>query len=328
MLIDDVIISVNAGNGGKGKVSFNKNLMELGPTGGTGGNGGSVFFEGVSDLGALNKYRFKKVVQAKHGEDGKAQFNDGETAPDLVEYIPVGTVIHDLNTGIDHEIVKIGERIRIVRGGRGGRGNFHFRSSRNTTPRQFQSGKPGEQTKVRLELKLIADVGFIGLPNVGKSSLLNELTAANVKVANYPFTTLEPNLGAFYDLILADIPGLIEGASMGKGLGIKFLRHVERTNTFFHFISAESAHPAEDYEVIRKELGAYNPELLKKKEYLFISKSDAVTPADIKKTTTILKKKKNPHVTPISILDDASIEKVKKLLTSIMKEKHVATKEE
>lgn len=323
MLIDDVVISVSAGNGGKGKVAFNKNLMELGPTGGTGGNGGSVYFEGVSDLGALNKFRFKKDVAAENGQDGKAQFNDGHTAPDLILKVPVGTVIHDLERKLDHEIVKIGERLLIVKGGRGGKGNFHFRSSRNTTPKQFQPGIPGEHTKVRLELKMIADVGFVGLPNVGKSSLLNELTAAAAKVANYPFTTLEPNLGAYYELILADIPGLIEGASVGKGLGIKFLRHVERTTTLFHFVSAESANPVEDYETIRKELRAYNPALLDKKEYLFISKSDAASDEALKAAFNALRKK-NPHVLAISILDNESLDEVRAILATLAKEKHAA----
>lgn len=323
MLIDDVVITIAAGNGGKGKVAFNKNLMEQGPTGGTGGNGGSVYFEGTSDLGALNKFRFKKDLAADNGQDGKAQFNDGHTAPDLFLKVPVGTVIHDLERKQTHEIVKIGERFLIAKGGRGGRGNFHFRSSRNTTPKQFQPGIPGEHTKVRLELKLIADVGFVGLPNVGKSSLLNAITAATAKVANYPFTTLEPNLGAYYELILADIPGLIEGASAGKGLGIKFLRHVERTTTLFHFVSAESEHPVEDYTTIRKELKAYNPELLDKKEFLFISKSDAVDNETVQKIFKLLKKK-NPNLLAISILDDESLDEVRKILNTLAKEKHAA----
>ncbi len=322
MLLDDVTIKISAGNGGKGKVSFNKNLMELGPTGGTGGNGGSVFFEGVSDLNALNKFRFNKDVKAENGQDGKAQFNDGHTAPDLVLKIPVGTIIHDLDNGIDREIVKIGERMLIAKGGKGGKGNFHFRSARNTTPKQSQGGIPGEHTTVRLELKLIADVGFVGLPNVGKSSLLNELTRASAKVANYPFTTLEPNLGTHFELILADIPGLIEGASLGKGLGIKFLRHVERTNTLFHFISAESEDPAKDYKTIRNELGAYNKELLNHKEYLFLTKSDMVSAEMIKEKMKILKKL-NPNVIAITIYDDESIKEVTKILNILEKEKHV-----
>ncbi|MFA6407746.1 MAG: GTPase ObgE [Candidatus Paceibacterota bacterium] len=323
MLIDDVTISVSAGNGGKGKVAFNTNLMSLGPCGGSGGNGGSVFFEGISDLSSLNKFRFRKDARAMNGDDGKKQFNDGHVGSDLILQIPVGTVIHNLDTKQDIEIVQIGERVLIAKGGKGGKGNFHFRSSRNTTPKQAQGGLPGQQFKIRLELKLIADVGFIGFPNVGKSSLLNELTRASAKVANYPFTTLEPNLGAYYELILADLPGLIEGASKGKGLGIKFLRHIERTKTLFHFVSAESESPVSDYSTIRKELGSYNKELLDKKEYLFLSKSDAVSEEALMKKFKALKKK-NPNVVALSLFDDESIEKVKKILREVTKAKHAS----
>jgi GTPase len=171
-----------------------------------------------------------------------------------------------------------------------------------------------------LELKFIADVGFVGLPNVGKSSLLNELTNAQSKVANYAFTTLEPSLGTYYDLILADIPGLIEGSSSGKGLGIKFLRHIERTKTLFHFISAESPTPLKDYKTIRAELGAYNKALLKKPEHIFLSKSDAITPTELKKKMTIIKKI-DPAAIAISILDEDSLKKVQKLLNKIQAKK-------
>ncbi len=326
MLIDDITIKASAGNGGRGKVAFNKNLMSLGPAGGNGGNGGSIFFEGGSDLSSLNQFRFKKEVKAQNGMDGKGQFCDGVTADDLVLKVPTGTVVHNLDTGTSIEIVQIGERVRIAKGGHGGKGNYLFRSPKNTTPTQFQFGLPGESFTLRLELKLIADVGFVGLPNVGKSSLLNELTRAQAKVANYPFTTLEPNLGVYFELILADIPGLIEGASKGKGLGIKFLRHVERTKILFHFVSGESATPVKDYRIIRKELGSYNKELLKKKEYLFVTKSDMLTPADLKKKIATLKKIQKQTL-PISVYDWDSLEKVKKLLNKIKDAKIVAKKE-
>ena len=320
MLIDDVTIKVSSGTGGRGAVAFSNVKMSKGPTGGSGGAGGSVYFEGVSDLSALNQLRFKKELEAKNGENGTIQFRDGPTGKDLIFQVPVGTVIHNLDTGKDQEMVKIGERILIAKGGKGGKGNFLFRSGRNVTPMQSQPGLPGESFTLRLELKLIADVGFVGLPNVGKSSLLNELTSAKSKVANYPFTTLEPNLGVYYELILADIPGLIEGASKGRGLGVKFLRHVERTKTLFHFVSAQSENPAKDYKTIRKELGAYSKELLKKPEYLFISKSDELAAKDIKKLITKLKKL-NSKVLPISIYDYDSIEKVKKILNKLAKNK-------
>lgn len=320
MLIDDVTIKVGAGKGGKGSVAFNKNKMALGPTGGSGGKGGSVFVEGVSDLNALSQFRYKKEVYAQDGENGKKQLNDGADGADLILKIPVGTVIQSAETGKTEEVLKVGQRILIAKGGLGGRGNFHFRSSTNTSPMQSQQGLSGEQCTLRLELKLIADVGFIGLPNAGKSSLLNELTKAKSKVANYPFTTLEPSLGAYYELILADIPGLIEGASAGRGLGIKFLRHVERTKILFHLISAESQDPVQDYKTIKQELQTYSKELVKKLEYVFLSKSDMVPAKELKKKLATIKKI-NKNVLAISIHDWDSLEKVKKILNDIQTEK-------
>lgn len=311
-----------AGDGGDGSVAFNKNMMSLGPTGASGGTGGNVFVEGISDIGALLRLRHAKEFKAESGGIGGRQYNDGHDGKDLTIQVPVGTVIHNLDTHQDLEITKIGEIIPVAQGGRGGKGNFHFRSSTNTSPTQFQKGESGEKYTIRLELKLIADVGLIGLPNAGKSSLLNELTRAKSKVANYAFTTLEPHLGVYYDLILADVPGIIEGASGGKGLGVKFLRHVERTNTLFHLLSAESNDPVADYEIIRHELGAYNLALLEKKEYLFISKSDMIPSSDLKKIIMKLKKE-NPTVTALSIHDSDSLEHVKKILNTLAEQKKV-----
>jgi len=315
LIVDDIKITVAAGHGGRGLVTFSKTKKTLGPTGGNGGNGGNIFIEGVADLGALRQFRFKKDLKARDGEIGRSQLNDGTDAEDLILNIPIGTVCHNLNNGKNIEIAKVGQRELIARGGQGGKGNYLFRSATNTSPMQFQEGKPGEFFEIRLELKMIADVGFIGLPNVGKTSLLNELTNANSRVANYPFTTLEPNLGAYYDLILADIPGLIEGASTGRGLGIKFLRHIERTRTLFHFISADSNDPVQDYKTVRAELGAYNALLLEKPEYIFISKSDAVAPDVISKIKNQFKKIGKEAVA-ISIIDSQSLESVKKILNS------------
>ncbi|MEK7525414.1 MAG: Obg family GTPase CgtA [Patescibacteria group bacterium] len=322
MLVDDLTIIVAAGNGGKGLSAFNKNKMQLGPSGGSGGHGGSVYVEGVSDLGALTKLRYTKTLKAQDGKNGHQQLNDGTAGEDLTIKVPVGTVVHNLNTKTDAEITAVGQRLLIARGGKGGRGNFHFRGPENTSPTEFEEGRPGEKFRVRFELKLIANVGLIGLPNVGKSSLLNELTKAKSKVANYSFTTLEPHLGSYYGLIIADIPGLIEGASEGKGLGIKFLRHVERTKILFHLISAESEDPVSDYKTIRSELGAYNPALLEKQEYVFVSKSDAVDEDKLKETIGLLKKH-NPKVYPLSIIDEASLKKVQTLLNSIAKESQI-----
>jgi GTP-binding protein len=320
MLIDEVTTRIAAGDGGKGAVAFNKNMMSLGPTGAAGGHGGNVIAVGVSDISALNQFRFKKEFVAENGREGRSQFRDGHDGADLIMKLPIGTVAHNLTTGVDVSIEHVGEKVVLAQGGLGGRGNFYFRSAHNTSPQKFQSGLPGEQFSFRFELKLIADVGFIGLPNAGKSSMLNELTNAQTKVANYPFTTLEPNLGVYYELILADIPGLIEGSSTGKGLGIKFLRHVERTRILFHFISAESLDLAHDYEIIRHELGAYRKELIKKKEYLFLSKSDILDKKELKEKLAILKKL-NATAMAVSIADEASMEKVKKILNKIQKAK-------
>jgi GTP-binding protein len=321
MLIDDITITVAAGHGGRGSAVFNKNMMALGPAGGSGGRGGSVFAEGTSDIAALQQFRYQKEFEAEKGQDGRGQFRDGVTGKDLVLKIPVGTVIHNLTTGKDSSLEKIGERVLLAKGGNGGKGNFQFRSSRNTSPTQFQFGLPGEGFSLRLELKLIADVGFVGLPNAGKSSMLNKLTNAKSKVANYPFTTLEPNLGVYYELVLADIPGLIEGSSTGRGLGIKFLRHIERTRILFHFVSAESEDPKKDYKTIRKELELYSKALADKTEYLFLTKSDLVAPTVLKSKLTIMRKI-HKNAIAVSIHDEASMKKIKKILNDIKDEKY------
>ena len=320
MIIDDVTIIVAGGKGGNGVVRFNKTKMSLGPTGGSGGDGGDVYMKGVSNLDALKQFRFRKDNIAKNGQDGKFQLNDGKAAEDLILLVPVGTIIHNLDNGRDIEIVKIGQTELIAKGGKGGRGNFLFRSATNTTPKEFGKGASGQSFNMRLELKMIADVGLIGLPNAGKSSLLNELTNAKSKVANYAFTTLEPNLGVYYELILADIPGLIEGASLGKGLGIKFLKHTERTKVLFHLVAADSQNPVADYNTVRKELEQYNPALLEKPEYIFLSKSDAVTQDVIEKIKAEFQKLKK-DCTEISIINPETLNEVKKILNLIIQEK-------
>ena len=320
MIIDDVKIKVKAGDGGRGAVAFNKTKMSRGPTGGDGGKGGDVYFEGVSDLSALNQFRHKKELSAENGKPGERSNRNGLNGKDLILRIPIGTVIHNLSLNQDSEIVSMGQRLLISKGGKKGLGNFKFRSSTNVTPEEYGEGRLGKEYELRLELKMIADVGFVGLPNVGKSSLLNELTRANIKVANYPFTTLDPNLGVYYSLILADIPGLIEGASLGKGLGIKFLKHIERTKIIFHFISAESKDPLADYKIIRNELKTHNKELLLKPEYIILTKSDLFPKKDIKKKINILKKTRK-EVLAVSIIDEESLKSVEKILRKRIKEK-------
>lgn len=320
MLIDNVTIRVKAGDGGNGAVAFNKAKMSLGPVGGNGGKGGSVYFEGVSDLSSLLQFRNKKEVIARNGGNGRGDFVDGSDGKDLIVKVPIGTTVTNLDTRETYDIVKTSDIVLIAKGGNGGKGNFKFRSSLNTSPRQFQFGKPGQEFAIKLTLKLIADVGLIGLPNAGKSSLLNELTGANSKVANYAFTTLEPNLGVYYELILADIPGLIEGASEGKGLGVKFLQHIERTKILFHLISAESENLAVDYKIVRNELKKYSKALDDKTEYLFLSKHDTVSEKDLKKKISLLKKL-NKKVIPLSIHDEDTLKKVQEILNKIKKEK-------
>lgn len=316
MLIDDITIKISAGKGGDGVVGFDKNKFALGPTGARGGNGGNVYFIATDDIGALRAYRHQKKFVAENGKIAGYNLRDGRKGRDLELRAPTGTVIENLTTGKKVELKKMDEKILILKGGLGGRGNWFFRSPGNTTPQEFETGKPGEFGNFHLELKLIADIGLIGFPNVGKSTFLNIVTAAKSKVANYPFTTLEPYLGSYYGLIIADIPGIIKGASEGKGLGAKFLRHIERTKNLFHFVSAESTDPVADYRAIRQELKKHNPELIQKSEYVFLSKADTINPRETKKKLTLLKKE-NPNTLPLSNIDDKNIEQVKKILNEI-----------
>lgn len=316
MLVDDIHIKLRGGHGGKGAVAFNKVRLVKGPAGGNGGNGGSIWFEGVSDIGALTYFTRLKSIDAENGRDGRGQFLDGRDGNDTILKIPVGTRITRMSDGRVEDMLEVGQRMLTVSGGFGGKGNFLFRSSVNTTPYESQDGLPGEEDEFDLELRLIADVGLVGLPNAGKSSLLNELTAAQSKVGNYAFTTLEAHLGSYYGLILADIPGLVEGASQGKGLGIKFLKHIERTRVLFHLVSAESDDVVRDYRTIRRELGEYNAELLEKREYVFLTKSDAVAPERLAEELAQLHTA-GIEATPISILDAEAMERVQKVLREV-----------
>jgi GTPase len=317
MLTDEVKIKIMAGKGGDGVAAFDKIMMSLGPTGGRGGNGGNVYFEGVSNLTALNKYKHKLEYWAEDGKSGKSDRGDGAEGKDIVLTVPIGTVAHNLDTGEDIEITKVGQKILAAEGGIGGRGNYFFRSSTNTSPKEKELGRSGQEFNFFLELRLIADIGLIGLPNAGKSSLLNELTKADVKVADYPFTTLEPNLGVFDKIIIADVPGLIEGASSGKGLGIKFLRHIQRTKILAHCISLESDDLLRDWKIIRDELGKYNAELLKRKEFIILTKSDLASQDIIKNKIDEIKKVNNDLLV-VSIHDWDGLKAMKNKITSLV----------
>jgi GTP-binding protein len=322
MLIDEMQLEVKGGDGGRGAVAFQKVKLMQGPTGGDGGRGGNVYAEGIADISAFKRYASRREVHAEDGRNGRGQFLDGRAGEDFILYVPTGTMITNPSNGYVQEITEVGQRILLAGGGMGGKGNFKYRSAINTTPTEFQEGLVGDTNAYVFELRLIADVGLVGMPNAGKSSLLNELTAAKSKVANYAFTTLEPNLGAYYELIIADIPGLIEGASSGKGLGVKFLKHVERTGSLFHLVSAESEDPVRDYKLIRTELEQYSKELSKKDEYVFLSHCDAVSSDELNDKLKALKKA-GIEAYALSILDSTSLDNVRKILNAI-KDKRTA----
>jgi GTPase len=313
MLIDEAHIIFKGGHGGPGRVSFYPGETS-GPDGGNGGRGGDVYIVATSDLTALRPFTTKKMKAAENGEMGGKKLSFGSDGKDIEVTLPVGTVLTDRNTEKVLELTKPGERILFCKGGLGGRGNADFKSSVRTTPKFAQPGLPGEEKDCIVELKLIADFGLIGLPNAGKSSLLNELTAANVKVANYPFTTLEPNLGALANnKIIADIPGLIEGAHEGKGLGIKFLKHIEKVGVLLHAIAADSDNVLRDYQTIYNELHEFKNDLNDKKEIIILTKTDMVSEKELKEKMKTLKKLKREIITA-SIYDYDSIEALKKML--------------
>lgn len=308
-LVDELTILARAGKGGDGVVRWLhlKGREYSGPAGGNGGNGGDIFIRGVRDMSLLGRYRGEKKFQAENGQDGQSLNCDGKGGKDLIIDLPVGSIIHNTATGEVHELMEEGQQVLVLKGGRGGAGNAVFKSSVNTSPLESTPGLPGEEATLRIELRLIATVGLVGLPNAGKSSLLNALTGASAKVGAYAFTTLDPNLGALYGFIIADIPGLIEGASAGKGLGFKFLRHIARTKILLHCVSLESDTPLEDYRIVREELKNFeSTDLSTKHEIIVLTKSDTRDPLYIQDRVSEFSKT-GAEVFVVSVLDDSAI---------------------
>jgi len=309
MFIDELDLTLKAGNGAPGRVSFFPG-KKAGPSGGNGGKGADLYIKASPQFSNLNSYLGKKIVSAENGRPGDTNQKFGLNGEDLYVNFPVGTFLTDINTGEELELSEENQVIFVCKGGKGGKGNAELKSSKNTAPQYAQKGLQGQKRHFQIVVKLIADFGLIGLPNAGKSSLLNELTNTDVKVASYPFTTLEPNLGVCNGKVIADIPGLIEGASTGKGLGIKFLRHIEKVSLLLHCIAADSPNIQEDYKVIMNELKNFSPELAKKKQIILLTKSDMVTEKELEKKTKELKKLKQ-KVIAVSILDSDSISQLK-----------------
>ncbi|MGB0633822.1 MAG: GTPase ObgE [Flavobacteriaceae bacterium] len=289
--VDYVKINISSGNGGKGSAHFRreKYITKGGPDGGDGGRGGNVVFVSDKSLWTLYHFKFQKHFKCGHGGDGSKNRSSGADGKDVKIKVPIGTVIKDAESDkIIYETIEDGEEKIILEGGKGGLGNWNFRSSTNQAPRYAQPGLKGKEMQLTLELKLLADVGLVGFPNVGKSTLLKTLTSAKPKIGNYEFTTLKPNLGIveyrnFKSFVIADIPGIIEGASEGKGLGHYFLRHIERNSVLLFLLSADSKDVVKEYEILLNELKKYNPELIDKQRLIAISKSDLINEKDIEK---------------------------------------------
>lgn len=305
--VDEITIHAAAGRGGDGVVRWLhlKGKEKGGPAGGNGGNGGNVIIEGVRDLAALASYRFTKKFRAENGVSGGSNNKHGANGEDVILRVPIGTVAKNCTTQEVTEILAEGQQEVIFRGGAGGLGNATFKGPTNQNPQDSTPGRSGGAGDIQLTLKIIADAGLIGFPNAGKSSVLNALTRARSKVGAYPFTTLDPHLGDFYSYLLADIPGLIEGASTGRGLGSKFLRHIERTAFLVHLVSAEQEDVATAYRTIRNELNAFNTALSDKPEIVVLSKVDLVDEETSERKLKELTDAAGREAIPLSVIDDA-----------------------
>ncbi len=333
--IDEMKFTASAGVGGNGVVRWRqeKFVPKGGPSGGDGGHGGNFYVQAVRDVHILSKYKAKKSFSAGKGEDGSNKSLHGKNGEDFTLDLPIGSIITNLETDETWQLNKEGEKIMLLKGGYGGFGNEHFKSSINTTPMEWRPGQEGEKANFKIELELFADIGLIGLPNAGKTSLLNTLTNADAKVGDYAFTTLNPNLGDFYGYVIADIPGLIEGASEGKGLGVKFLRHIKRTKMLAHLVSFENLSKGttgmmKAYKEIRKELMSYDKKLKlgvdglnKKEEIIILTKTDVVSDLKIITKTEKTFKKLSDKVFVLSLYDDKSVKNLRDTLIKIFKQK-------
>ena len=321
--LDQVKIYVKAGDGGSGSPSFRREkFIEYGgPDGGDGGKGGSVILKSEQNLNTLIDYRYQQHHKAERGENGMGQNRTGKGGEDLILKVPLGTqVFEEDNKTLIYDFIKSGEEFVAATGGKGGLGNTRFKSSTNRAPKKFTKGAIGEEYIIWLQLKTIADVGIVGLPNAGKSSLLAAITNAMPKIANYKFTTLNPNLGvASYDnkeITLADIPGLVEGAHEGVGLGIQFLKHIERCKTLMHLLDITNEDLENTYKQVRTELGSYSKDLLNKKELIVLNKSDLLEKKEVSQILKEFSKNKNSEVVILSTLDKESISQIKAKLLS------------
>lgn len=319
MFVDSVTLHIKAGDGGDGSASFLRNGLTAkgGPDGGNGGNGGNIYFQGSTNIRDLKEFRFKKKIRALDGTSGGRQKKYGKNAEHTTVLVPVGTIITDKETGRVYEIMDTEHPYLIALGGRGGRGNVEFKSATNQAPTFAEKGTKGEEKTLHLELKLIADVGLIGLPNAGKSSLLSVLTHANPKIGNYPFTTLEPNIGMLENFAIADIPGLIEGASQGKGLGIAFLKHIEKTKIIVHCIDVTDENPLQTYQTVRQEFEHFNKKLLEKPEIILLTKTDLVDQAVVAERMHVFKKS-HDHVLSVSVFEEKSVIELKEQLKQLL----------
>ncbi|MBV9179818.1 MAG: GTPase ObgE [Acidobacteria bacterium] len=334
MFIDEAIIRVKAGDGGNGCLAFRreKYVPRGGPSGGDGGKGGDIIMESSERHNTLVHFRFNPEYKAERGRHGEGAKKTGRDGADVVLKVPVGTILYDQDSGqLLHDFSRADDRVVIARGGRGGRGNAQFKSSTHQAPREHEDGRPGEERSLRLELKLLADVGLVGFPNVGKSTLISRISAARPKIADYPFTTLEPNLGvvvvgdspAEISFVVADIPGLIEGAHLGAGLGTQFLRHIERTRLLVHLVDVSDASgradPVKDFSVIMEELNSFGAGLEAKPMILVASKSDAANKNKLLKLKRYAKTHGFELVT-ISAVSGEGIERLKYAMAAKVEE--------